>query len=143
MHKMTMEEKKKAEKFILEEIDSSEGKYKKSRDAKRGMLTSELEGNIPKTVSAIHDQLLKANETAKKCEERLKELGYEPRGYDNLRLDVHYDHPQLKEFDEATEQERETLKQLRRTFVVKIYSETGGIEEVLSALKADLAKIKA
>ncbi len=135
MKRLNMEEKKKLEKLIESEIGDAEVLVQKRLEFLK-------EGLVSEPVQAVEEFMYELKDIEKdkeRIETALKKLHYYL--HYNGELNVDLEHPKLKACKEEQKADFQRLKTIRREFIVKLYSEQGGMEEVLAELNKTIAKI--
>jgi hypothetical protein len=135
MKKLNMEEKKKLEKLIESEIVDAEVLIKKREEFLKEKLVEEPSQAVEELLSELKD--------CKKDEESIESA------LKSLHFHIHYngepivdmEHPEIIACKAEQREDLRRLKAVRRDFIVKLYSEEGGMEEVLRDFNTAIEKI--
>ena len=152
--KLTIDEKRKLERLLFDDIEQAERTYSSTRSTQREKLTEAAEKNPPtQAVKLFKDwqEGQKAAEKAQKaCEvaqEALNAIGYRAStGYGSpkdgsLEVSSRLELPKaLKDFDTETRQWREKLAALKREYTLKLFAGAQA-HDLFQALASDLATL--
>jgi hypothetical protein len=147
--KLNMEEKRKLEKLLLDDISTSCSDFCEQQKAKRKKIEDELENNPPAQAVKILKEYEAINIKSKALEETLAGLGFE---IDNCyrtdykdKLTVTNDRGNkpkaLLDFDEAVRVRKEKLSALKRTYTIKLFGGGAQAQELFASLASEMAKI--
>src|SRR5262245_34750121 len=82
-HHLNMDEKKKLQKLLFSDIETAISRFQQKRREERGELKQKL---ISKEARELAAELKAAEETSKRAEKKLRELGYSYGGYPEKTL---------------------------------------------------------
>jgi hypothetical protein len=147
--KLNMEEKRKLEKLLLDDIDTACSDFYERQKAKRKKIEDALENNPPTQAVEILKEYEAINIKSKALEESLAGLGFE---IDNCyrtdykdKLTVTNDRGNkpkaLLDFDEAVRVRKEKLSALKRTYTIKLFGGGAQAQELFASLASEMAKI--
>jgi hypothetical protein len=140
--KLNMEEKRKLEKLLLSDIDSAVGRYNAEAEGMRRALMGKLVKNPPAGVKKLFERYVLAKRQAKEAELKLDALGFD-LAYDGT-LSVNTNGtltPQLSAFDELTKKMRQSLQDLKRSYVIKLFADHADTQSLFAALAKDLERL--
>jgi hypothetical protein len=141
--KLNMEEKRKLEKLLLTDIDSAVGQYEKQAEGMRRTLIEKL----TKTPSAEVKKLLFESYGLKQREQKQLESKLDTLGYDiaydgTLRVNTGGAvTPQLKAFNDRAEEMLQSLKSLKRNYVIKLFADHAATQSLFASLATDLQRL--
>ncbi len=143
--KLNMEEKRKLEKLLLEDIDRAATTYREVRQSKRKALESDAVRKPPKEVRELFDTNERARGDMERTERSLTALGFRIEGYGSGRhLGVGYGSaiPKfLRSFDEETEKTKGALQGLKRTYTLKLFAGGEEAQGLFASLVKELVSI--
>ena len=145
--------KSKVEKIINEEIQNQVDAYKDVRDRELNKLIEQFEKKPSEEALKIQKQLKSIDEQKEKLKEALRKTGFEEKYDGTLKLDYewHYEgntrswrvyvEPTLTEHSKQTAEKVKKLKELGRSYGLKIWAGEASEEAtIFDSFKADLEK---
>lgn len=141
---LNMEEKRKIEKLLLQDIDRAESNHDRKASDVRQELVTQLKAAPPADVRALLATYQKAMKTAKSAEENLGMLGWSLAGYSEKTLDVKTYGTvcaPLSKFNEKTAKQKAALAALKRSYTLKLFAGDGEAAGLFEALANELTAI--
>ena len=140
--RLNMEEKRKLEKLLLTDIDSAVGQYEKQTGAKRSELVEKLAKNPPAEVKKLYEGHLLALRQKEQIDSKLYAAGYDIAYDGKLRVKTGGEvTPQLKAFNDRAEQMLQSLKSLKRNYVIKLFADHADTQSLFASLASDLERL--
>jgi hypothetical protein len=140
--RLNMEEKHKLEKLLLTDIDSAVGQYEKQTSAQRSELIGKLTKNPPAEVKRLFESPLLAQKQKEQIASKLHAAGYDI-AYDG-KLRVRFGGevtPQLQAFNDRAEEMLQSLKSLKRNYVIKLFADHADTQSLFASLAKDLERL--
>ncbi|MBA4306981.1 MAG: hypothetical protein C0429_09630 [Sphingopyxis sp.] len=122
---LNMEEKRKLEKLLIEDIDSAKRLFAENASNQRSALIKGLEAKIPAEVQALFSSYQNSKKAMDEAEEKLEAIGWNVPSYGDKRLAVktYGNMPkELVEFDEKVDGKKAEIASLTRTFTLKLFA---------------------
>ena len=140
--RLNMEEKRKLEKLLLTDIDSAVGQYEKQTGAKRSELVEKLAKNPPAEVKKLYEGHLLALRQKEQIDSKLYAAGYDIAYDGKLRVKTGGEvTPQLKAFNDRAEEMLQSLKSLKRNYVIKLFADHADTQSLFASLASDLERL--
>jgi hypothetical protein len=139
--KLNMEEKRKLEKLLLQDIETAESAYSKHRAEQRRNLEAEILRNPERVVQTALRNAKRAVELKRLAERQLVALGYD-LDYQNRLCISRQDRPKpLKDFDRDTAANQKRLADARRSYTMKLFAGGEEAQQLFASLARELANI--
>lgn len=122
---LNMEEKRKLEKLLIEDIDIAKRSFADKASDQRSTLIKGLEAKPPKEVQALFSSYQDGQKAMDEAEEKLEAIGWNVPGYGEKRLAVktYGNMPkELAEFDAKVDVTKAEFASLTRTFTLKLFA---------------------
>jgi hypothetical protein len=141
--KLNMEEKRKLENLLFADIDSAVGRYEKQANQKHSELVDTLTKKPPAEVKKLFENYHLAEKQKEQIDSKLNALGYDIAYDGKLRVNIggRAIPPQLKAFDDRTDEMRESLKSLKRDYVIKLFADHADTQSLFATLAWDLGRL--
>jgi hypothetical protein len=137
--RLNMEEKRKLEKLLLSDIDSGVARYNGAAQEMRANLIEKLLKNPPAEVKKLFESYTLAKKAQKDTETKLDKLGWDISYDGSLGMNTYGNiNPQVGMFDEKVEKRRESLKSLKRSYVIKLFADHADTQSLFASLAKDL-----
>lgn len=137
-----MEEKRKLEKLLLTDIDSAVGQYEKQTSAKRSELVEKLAKTPPAEVKKLYEGHILSLKQKEQIDSKLYAAGYDIAYDGKLRVKTGGDvTPQLKAFNDRAEKMLQSLKSLKRNYVIKLFADHADTQSLFASLASDLERL--
>lgn len=142
---MNLQEKKKLDKIIIEDIDRGIDKFNSRRNAERSKLEKKLltTGEVGKM--AIKFRTLYTE--LKTIENRLEKLGFDVSSYSgtvsvsNSSYGSSEKPAEIREFNKETHEKRERIEALKKQFALRLYADNEEAKALFASLEAQIAKL--
>jgi len=145
---LNMEEKRKLEKLLLEDVESAITKYAARRSEERGEMEKAALKNPPTELKRLMAIYQRARKEMEEAEAKMKPHGYrmddvyrDGNYVYELRLDRTIEPKALRDYDEKTNMAKGALTNLKRTYTLKLFAGGEEAKELFSALARELASI--
>jgi hypothetical protein len=139
---LNMEEKRNLQKLIFSDIHAAAEKYRYDRHESRQKLQDRLIEHAPSNVVALFAEYKAADDTTRKIEKELLQLGYVISGYPE-KLGIAYNkYPlELVQFDNETSQMDKDMSDLKRDFTLRLFAGGEEAKELFRMLANAIAEI--
>ncbi|NIQ13271.1 MAG: hypothetical protein GTO02_02325 [Candidatus Dadabacteria bacterium] len=129
MRKLNLDEKRRIEKLLLEDIEKKKEEYRKKRDEKRSEFIEKLNKSIPVAINKAFTEYKKYKKSADEKESFINKQGYEVNERnDELEVEantwVGTKPKELEEYDKKTEKIKENLEAVKKEYTLKLYADT-------------------
>ena len=143
MAKLKLQEKRRIENLVFDEINDALHKFNSKRSNEYDELKQRLIKNPPEPVKKLREEIVNLkNQIEAKQTELSKEgfeLGYEDRLI--LREYGEFVNKELLAFSELTKSKRHMLEDMRKEFIVKIYADSDEVKDVFSIVSERIEKV--
>jgi hypothetical protein len=140
--KLNMEEKRKLEKLLIEDIDSATARYDAETKTERHALIERLERTPPAEAKALYERYKLAGKQRQELEAKLDVLGYDVNYHGDLAVNTSgTTAKQLAEFDDRADELRHSLATLKRSYVIKLFADHADTQSLFGSLAKDLERL--
>ena len=140
--KLNMEEKRKLEKLLIEDIDSATARYDTIRNEERKALIERLQRAPSAEAKALYARRTLAVKQREELEEKLRALGYDVNYHGELAVKTSgTTTKQLAEFDDRADEMRRSLATLKRSYVIKLFADHADTQSLFGSLAKDLERL--
>ena len=140
--KLNMEEKRKLEKLLLADIDSAVARYDARAGERRKELVERLTSNPPAEVKKLFERYALARKQQTETEAKLDKLGYDVNYTGSLSVNGHGTlAPALAAFDKLAKEGRQSLQDLKRGYVIKLFADHADTQSLFAGLSKDLESL--
>jgi len=137
--KLNMEEKRKLEKLLLADIDSAVVRYNERAEERRKELIKQLESKPPAEVKKLFEGYSLARKQQTEAEQKLDKLGYDIGYHGSLSVNTHGTlTPALAACDELARDSRQSLQDLKRSYVIKLFADHADTQSLFTGLAREL-----
>jgi len=141
-----MEEKRKLEKVLLDDIDSAISSYKSRRGDAREKVEETALAKAPAIAKALLLKFNKARTEAAELDKRIEQMGFRTvseYGTKNFHLALSYSNKPtlLKDYDAETARVEKSLAGLKRSYTLKLFAGGEEAKELFASLARELAGI--
>ena len=145
MAKLNLQEKRRIENLVFQEIEDSIRKLISKRSDARDELKEKLIKNPPAPVKKLQEEIVKLESEIETKKEELEKEGYR-LGYENaltIREHGDYVNKELVAFQEESDRRRKALENLRKEFVVKTYADSDEVKNIFDIVADRIQKVVA
>lgn len=140
--KLNMEEKRKLEKLLLSDIDTTVARYNAQVEGMRQNLIDKLTKNPPAEVKKLFDGRTLARKQVEQLEAKLDTLGFDIDYHGELQVNRNgIKTAQLSAFDKLVTDMRTALQTLKRNYVIKLFADHADTQSLFASLAKDLEKL--
>jgi hypothetical protein len=140
--KLNMEEKRKLEKLLIEDIDSATARYDTIRSEERKALIECLQRTPSAEAKALFARRNLAVKQREELEEKLDALGYDVGYHGDLTVNTSGTRTkQLTEFDDRADEMRRSLATLKRSYVIKLFADHADTQSLFGSLAKELERL--
>jgi len=140
--KLNMEEKRKLEKLLIEDIDSATARYNAITTEERKALIERLQRTPSAEAKALYARRNLAVKQREQLDEKLDALGYDVNYLGNLVVNTSgTTTKQLAEFDDGADEMRRSLATLKRSYVIKLFADHADTQSLFGSLAKDLERL--
>jgi hypothetical protein len=140
--KLNMEEKRKLEKLLLDDIDYAVARYNARAEERRNELTKRLTSNPPAEVKKLFERYSLARKLQTETEAKLDKLGYDIGYNGSLSVNTHGTlAPALAASDLVTKEGRQLLQDLKRNYAIKLFADHADTQSLFAGLAKELERL--
>ena len=137
-----MEEKRKLEKLLLDDINSAVARYDARAEERRNELTKRLTSNPPAEVKKLFVRYSLARKQQAEAEAKLDKLGYDISYNGSLSVNTHGTRtPALTASDLRAKEGRQLLQDLKRNYVIKLFADHADTQSLFAGLAKELERL--
>lgn len=142
VRKLNVEEKRKLEKLLIADIDSTRARYDMVSSDERQALIDRIEHSPAPEAKAIFERYNAALKQQEELTKKLHSLGYEVGFTDKLEVRTSgKTTKQLAEFDDCADKVRDSLTAIKRTYLIRLYAAHAHPQSLFDSLAKDLERI--
>ncbi len=140
--KLNMEEKRKLEKLLIDDIDSATSRYDTVTKEERQAVIERLERTPHAQAKALYERYKLAVKQREELEKKLDALGYDISYRGELGVNTSGSMAkELAEFDDRADEMRHSLARLKRSYVIKLFADHADTQSLFGSLAKDLERL--